>query len=34
MNKDHPEIKFGKNGILLINLAPPTPQVGGTSENI
>ena len=23
MNKDHPEIKFGKNGILLINLGTP-----------
>ena len=23
MNKDHPEIKFGKNGVLLVNLGTP-----------
>ena len=23
MNKDHPEVKFGKTGILIINLGTP-----------
>ena len=23
MNKDHPEVKFGKTGVLLINLGTP-----------
>ena len=23
MNQDHPEVKFGKNGILLVNLGTP-----------
>ena len=34
MQKDHPEVKFGKTGVLLINLGTPTQQVGGTYENI
>ena len=23
MNKDHPEVKFGKTGVLLVNLGTP-----------
>ena len=34
MDKDHPQVKFGKTGILIINLGTPTQQVGGTLENI
>ena len=26
MNKDHPEVKFGKTGILIINLGTPDPN--------
>ena len=29
MNKDHPEVKFGKTGILIINLGTPIQQIGG-----
>ena len=29
MNKDHPEVKFGKTGVLIINLGTPTQQTGG-----
>ena len=35
MNKDHPEVKFGKTGVLLINLSTrQTLQAGGTLGNI
>ena len=34
MKNDHPEVKFGKTGVLLINLGHPTQQVGGTLESI
>ena len=29
MQKDHPKIKYGKTGVLLINLGTQTLQVGG-----
>ena len=29
MDKNHPKVKFGKTGILIINLGTPTQQVGG-----
>ena len=29
MNKDHPKVKFGKTGILLINLGAWIQQVVG-----
>ena len=34
MKKDHPEVKFGKTGILLINLGTPDQPTGGILENI
>ena len=34
MKNDHPEVKFGKTGVLVINLGTPTRLVGGISENI
>ena len=34
MKNDHPEVKFGKTGVLLINLGTQILQVGGISENI
>ena len=34
MNQEHPPVKFGKTGILLINLGTPTLQVGLILENI
>ena len=30
MEQDHPEVKFGKTGVLIINLGTPDLQVGGT----
>ena len=30
MKEDHPDIKFGKTGVLLINLGTQTQLVGGT----
>ena len=32
MKEDHPDVNFGKTGVLLVNLARQTPQ--GISENI
>ena len=34
MLKDHPEVKFGKIGVLLINLGTQTQQAGGILGNI
>ena len=29
MDKDHPEVKFGKTGVLLLILEHQTQQIGG-----
>ena len=29
MNTDHPEVKFGKTGVIIINLGTPDSQTGG-----
>ena len=35
MDKNHPEVNFGKSGVLIINLAlHQTQQIGGISESI
>ena len=34
MDKDHPEIKYGKTGILLLILERQTQQIGGILESI
>ena len=34
MNKDHPKVKFGKTGIMLLILEHQIQQAGGISENI
>ena len=33
MDHNHPDVKFGKTGILLVNLGTQILQVGGISEN-
>ena len=34
MDNKHPEVKFGKTGVLIVNLGTRTQQIGGTLENI
>jgi len=29
MNNEHPDVKFGKTGILLVNLGTPNSTIGG-----
>ena len=34
MDRNHPDVRFGKTGVLIINLGTPDSTVGGISENI